>query len=89
MFRLLFARRADWAALAIACLLSLTLILLGRGDQARVAWFLQHTLLAPVDAEPDVFHGRPTEKWSETRHMSIRWRNDLVIAEDEISAPLA
>jgi len=50
MFRLLFARRADWAALAIACLLSLTLILLGRGDQARVAWFLQHTLLAPVDA---------------------------------------
>lgn len=46
-------------------------------------------LLVPVDAEPVVFHGRPTEKWSETRHISIRWRNDLVIAEDEIAAPIA
>lgn len=49
MFRLLFARRADWAALTIACLLSLSLMLLGRGQQARVAWFVQHTILAPVD----------------------------------------
>lgn len=50
MFRLLFARRADWAALTIACVLSLTLMLLGRGEQARAAWFVQHTVLAPVDA---------------------------------------
>src|SRR6267378_3319183 len=50
MFRLLFARRADWAALTIACVLSLTLMLLGRGQQARAAWFVQHTVLAPVEA---------------------------------------
>src|SRR6266850_5425824 len=50
MFRLLFARRADWAALTIACVLSVTLMLLDRGQQARAAWFLQHTVLAPVDA---------------------------------------
>ncbi len=49
MFRLLFARRADWAAFTIACVLSLTLMLLGRGEQARAAWFIQHTVLAPVD----------------------------------------
>src|SRR5438093_6417043 len=50
MFRLLFARRADWAALTIACVLSVTLMLLDRGQQARAAWFLQHTVLAPVEA---------------------------------------
>ena len=50
MFRLLFARRADWAALTIACVLSVTLMLLDRGQQARAAWFVQHTVLAPVDA---------------------------------------
>ena len=49
MFRLLFARRADWAAFTIACIIALCLMLLGRGDQARVAWFIQHTVLAPVD----------------------------------------
>jgi rod shape-determining protein MreC len=49
MFRLLFARRADWAAFTIACVLSLSLMLLGRGPQARVVWFVQHTVLAPVD----------------------------------------
>ena len=50
MFRLLFARRADWAAFAIACVLSLTLMSLGRGSQARAAWFVQHTVLAPVNS---------------------------------------
>jgi rod shape-determining protein MreC len=50
MFRLLFERRADWAALTIACVLSLTLMTLGRGQQARAIWFVQHTLLAPVNA---------------------------------------
>ncbi len=49
MFRLLFARRADWAAFTIACLFSLCLMLLGRGEQVRVAWFVQYTILAPVD----------------------------------------
>jgi rod shape-determining protein MreC len=50
MFRLLFARRADWAAFTIACVLSLTLMSLGRDRQERTAWFLQHTVLAPVNA---------------------------------------
>ncbi|HYR51969.1 MAG TPA: rod shape-determining protein MreC [Candidatus Dormibacteraeota bacterium] len=50
MFRLLFARRADWAAFTIACVLSLTLMSLGRGQQARAVWFVQHTVLAPVNA---------------------------------------
>ncbi|HXL15141.1 MAG TPA: rod shape-determining protein MreC [Methylomirabilota bacterium] len=50
MFRLLFARRADWAAFTIACLLSLTLMSLGRGQQERAAWFIQHTVLGPVNA---------------------------------------
>src|SRR5437773_12572444 len=50
MFRLLFARRADWAAFTVACVLSLTLMSLGRGPQARAVWFVQHTVLAPVEA---------------------------------------
>src|SRR3989442_1389405 len=50
MFRLLFARRADWAAFTIACVLSLSLMMMGRGQQVRDAWFLQHTVLAPVNA---------------------------------------
>ncbi len=50
MFRLLFARRADWAAFTIACVLSLTLMSLGRGQQVRAVWFIQHTALAPVNS---------------------------------------
>jgi rod shape-determining protein MreC len=50
MFRLLFARRSDWAAFTIACVLSLTLMSLGRGQQERAVWFIQHTILAPVNA---------------------------------------
>jgi rod shape-determining protein MreC len=50
MFRFLFARRADWAAFTVACVLSLTLMSLGRGRQERAAWFIQHTVLAPVNA---------------------------------------
>jgi rod shape-determining protein MreC len=50
MLRYLFVRRTDWAVFGIACLLSLTLMLLGRGPQGRVVWFLEHTLLAPFHA---------------------------------------
>src|SRR5678816_2727651 len=50
MFKFLFARRGDWAAFTIACVLSLTLMSLGRGQQERAVWFLQHTVLAPVNA---------------------------------------
>src|SRR4051812_23874963 len=50
MFRLLFARRGDWAAFTIACVLSLTLMSLGRGQQERAVWFIQHTVLVPANA---------------------------------------
>ena len=50
MFRLLFAKRSDWAAFTIACVLSLTLMSLGRGQQERAVWFIQHTVLAPANA---------------------------------------
>jgi len=50
MLRTLLARRTDWAAFVVACTISLSLILPPRHAQARVAWFLQHTLLAPFEA---------------------------------------
>jgi len=65
MFRLLFARRADWAAFTIACVLSLTLMLLGRGEQARAAWFIQNTLLAPANV---------VVGWGD-RAVSVYWEN--------------
>jgi len=49
MLRYLFARRTDWTVFVLACLASLTLMLLGPKSQARAAWFLQHTLLAPAE----------------------------------------
>lgn len=50
MLRALLARRTDWTAFVVACTVSLSLMLLERHAQARVAWFLQHTLLAPFEA---------------------------------------
>jgi len=50
MLRTLLARRTDWTAFVVACTISLSLMLLERHAQARVAWFLQHTLLAPFEA---------------------------------------
>jgi rod shape-determining protein MreC len=49
MLRYLFARRTDWTVFVLACIASLTLMLLGPKSQARAAWFLQHTLLAPAE----------------------------------------
>jgi len=49
VLRYLFARRTDWTVFVLACAASLTLMLLGPRSQARAAWFLQHTLLAPVE----------------------------------------
>lgn len=49
MLRYLFARRTDWTIFVLACAASLTLMLLGPRSQARAAWFLQHTLLAPAE----------------------------------------
>ena len=48
MLRYFLARRSDWTVFVVACTISLSLMLLNRGGQARAAWFLQHTLLAPV-----------------------------------------
>ena len=50
MLRYFLARRTDWTVFVVACVLSLGLMLLDRSGQARAAWFLQHTLLAPVTA---------------------------------------
>jgi rod shape-determining protein MreC len=49
MLRYLFVRRTDWTVLVLTCTLSLSLMLLEARMQARVAWFLQHTLLAPFE----------------------------------------
>jgi rod shape-determining protein MreC len=67
MFRLLFARRADWAAFTIACVLSLSLMMLGRGEQARAAWFIQHTVLAPVNAIVGWVDGGIAMFWEEQK----------------------
>ena len=48
MLRYFLARRTDWTVFVVACILSLSLMLLDRSGQARAAWFLQHTILAPV-----------------------------------------
>jgi rod shape-determining protein MreC len=50
MLRYLFTRRTDWTTFVIACTLSLSMMLLERHAQARVAWFVQHTVLAPFEA---------------------------------------
>lgn len=50
MLRNLLSRRTDWTVLFVTCSLSLTMMLLEGRDQARVAWFLQHTVLAPFEA---------------------------------------
>jgi rod shape-determining protein MreC len=49
MLRYLFVRRTDWTVLVIACTVSLSLMLLEARLQARVAWFIQHTILAPFE----------------------------------------
>lgn len=50
MLRYLFVRRTDWTIFVAACAISLSFMLLQAQAQARVAWFIQHTLLAPFEA---------------------------------------
>jgi len=50
MLRNLISRRTDWTVLVAACSLSLAMMLLERHEQARVAWFIQHTLLGPFES---------------------------------------
>lgn len=46
-------------------------------------------VVIPVATESDVFFGRLTDQWAETRYISTRYRNDLVLAELGIAVPLA
>ena len=79
MFRALFSRRGDWTVLVAACSISITLMLLEGHAQARVAWFLQHTLLAPFES---------TVGWVD-HSVGIYWENQKLrrrLAELQIEA---
>ncbi len=65
MFRTLLTRRTDWTVFVVACLISLSLMFLERRAQDRVAWFLQHTALAPAEAVMD---------WID-RGVGVYWEN--------------
>ena len=79
MLRSLFSRRSDWTVLVVACSVSITLMLLEGHSQARVAWFLQHTLLAPFEA---------TVGWVD-HSVGVYWQNQQLrrrLAELQIEA---
>jgi len=50
LFRYLLTRRTDWTVFIVAVIICLSLMFLERRAQERVAWFLQHTALAPAGA---------------------------------------
>ena len=64
------SRRTDWTVFVAAVSVSLTLMLLGPTSQARVAWFLQHTLLAPAQI---------VVGWVD-RGVSVYWENQKLRA---------
>jgi len=66
MLRYLFVRRTDWTIFVTACALSLSMMLLQTRAQARAAWFIQHTLLAPLEA---------TAGWVD-HSVGIYWENN-------------
>jgi rod shape-determining protein MreC len=65
MLRSILTRRPDWTVFTAACVLSIVLMLLPLGAQMRVAWFLQHVVLAPVSLTVDAAE----------RGVSIYWEN--------------
>lgn len=65
MLRFLLTRRPDWTVFTAACALSIVLMLLPGAAQMRVAWFLQHVVLAPVSATVD----------AADRGISVYWEN--------------
>ena len=65
MLRTLLTRRPDWTVFTVACVLSIGLMLLPGGAQVRVVWFLQHTILAPLEAGTDAVE----------RGISVYWEN--------------
>lgn len=67
MLRTLFTRRTDWTVFVLACLASLTLMVLAPSAQVRAAWFLQHTVLAPVDWVVGVWDRGAATYWENER----------------------
>ncbi|HEY7727266.1 MAG TPA: rod shape-determining protein MreC [Candidatus Eisenbacteria bacterium] len=65
MLRSLLTRRPDWTVFTAACALSIVLMLLPGSAQVRVAWFLQHVVLAPVSVGVDAAE----------RGISVYWEN--------------
>lgn len=65
MLRSLLTRRPDWTVFTAACVLAIVLMLLPGTAQMRVAWFLQHVVLAPVSATLDAGE----------RGVSVYWEN--------------
>lgn len=65
MLRSLLTRRPDWTVFITASVLSISLMLLPGSAQMRVAWFLQHIVLAPVSLTVDAAE----------RGVSVYWEN--------------
>lgn len=65
MLRVLLTRRPDWTVFTVSCVVSIVLMLLPGTAQVRVVWFLQHTILAPVEAGADAVE----------RGISVYWEN--------------
>jgi len=85
MLRALLTRRPEWTAFAAACAFSIVLMLLPGGAQVRVAWFLQHVVLAPVEAPVHAFEGLVSVHWENRklrrRLAELRMESDALRAE--------
>jgi rod shape-determining protein MreC len=65
MLRYLLFRRTEWTVFVATALACLSLMFLGRREQERVVWFLQHTILAPAEL---------ASSWVE-RGVGVYWEN--------------
>ena len=87
MLRALLTRKPDWTVLTAACLVSIILMLLPGGAQVRVAWFLQHVVLAPVEASVSAVEGLVSVHWENRklrkRLAELRMEADALRSERE------
>jgi rod shape-determining protein MreC len=87
MLRALFTRKPDWTVFTAACFLSIVLMLLPGGAQVRVAWFLQHIVLAPVDASVAAVESFVSVHWENQklrqRLAELRIETDALRSERE------
>jgi rod shape-determining protein MreC len=87
MLRALLTRKPDWTVFTAACVLSIVLMLLPGGAQVRVAWFLQHIVLAPVEASVNAVEGLVSVHWENQklrkRLAELRMEADALRAERE------